>query len=167
MRTKVIIAAIVTTLAVALIPAGNASAAAAHAGVFTGTAGITGDSLFLPGLGGSASGAGWNFSGTCTGVNCTSISGSGTLNSGLSGLGAFCGASGGSGSGSIDGHSGTLSVEWLQSAGTMLPITVSGAHTGAILVNARAAGSDPANGVIKCVNSGATAFDIVGVGALA
>lgn len=143
---KFLAGAAVAGLAMSLVPQ---QAQAADGAAFVFTAGATLDKGFnAPGLGPSAAGANYNFSTNknglgdqkaCLGIgtggvdsNC-SLSSTGTVFSGLGGAGAFCGYSSGksnSASGTVAGVSlSGVTLEWPQSAGTVLPITYTKAGT--------------------------------------
>lgn len=138
---KLVAGAAVAGLAFSLLPQ-QAQAAEGAAFVFTAGATVSKD-FYAPGLGPSAAGAEYNFGTTkpgiggqtaCVGTNHTgtldtscSLSSRGTVLSGLGNVGAFCGYSSGksiSSSGTVAGVSlAGLTIEWPQSAGTVLPLT--------------------------------------------
>lgn len=93
------------------------------------------------------------------------LSSTGTVHSGLGGLGAFCGYSSGSGtaSGKIGGASlSGVTVEWPQSAGTILPLVFGGSVTGAGAV--QTTGAEPGTCGVDDVT---TSFAVTGFAAIA
>jgi hypothetical protein len=166
MRIRIIILAIVAGVASLLIPMAPASAAPAVC-AFTGQAGVA-PGLYAPGFGPILpQTAAFNFASSgpvggaavCSnGVN--SVNGSGTLVGwcGLSNAGVLTPP----GNGNVAGS--PVNITWV-SAGTIITI-VSTAVPAVAVVNARAAGADPAAGVVPCVTVGAVTFDVVGVAAV-
>jgi len=157
MRIRLLIAAMLVSLGAVLIPVAPASADPA-ACAFIGQASVS------PGLRVTDPLRVANYSFSAVTAICSnginSVSGSGTLRGtcGHSTVGVFTP----DGGGNVAGHS--ITYKWV-SAGTN--ITIVSASTGAAIatVNARAAGADPANGVVPCVTVDATTFDVVGVAA--
>ncbi|MCI0410387.1 MAG: hypothetical protein L0191_17800, partial [Acidobacteria bacterium] len=75
-------------------------------------------------------------------------------------------ASGGTGSGSVGTHTG-VGIKWLQSAGSILPITLTlPGHTGRALVSARPFQPHNFPNDVACVTEPAIEFTIAGVAVL-